>query len=359
MAEDDVLARSAAAWRAAGLTNSAQRSDRPVRARRRGDTLLGGTEASDAAGQTVSAQARAATNFSPYWYDENGNIAGTGPVPAGVRAFDAAGNPYVAPRTPDLYVESMRSEGKPVPRDSSYWNLRFDETPEEVAAAARPVPRDGERRAQNPLYSRAAVAWNNALRRELSQEEFDALNRQQQDAVRFNTALLQAYDADMADSPVGRRNTAALISQLDIGRERENEIMDKLGLGVGPVLRAGDLGATPTLTSSNDEARRRLVQSIASEIATWVERSRNNTQPASPDAYRFADPQAKLDYEEAFNFLLDPNLRSTMTWAQAAARLQSFGYDPDDFKSYVLDRVQLMPMTDGGASVDEIKSWFE
>jgi hypothetical protein len=344
MAEDDVLSRVAAAWRASGLTSTRQRSDRPVRAPRRADGLLDHNEATDAAAQSVSLGAQAATNYGAYTEDANGDTQ------------------LVPQNNPDLYVTTMRKAGTPVPRDSSYWNLRDNETPEEVNAAARLTTSSP---ASDPVLERSAAAWNQALRHELTPEEWARLTTQQQDQVRFNNQLLTAYDADMAEGSIGRRNTEALISQLQLGPERADELNARLGLGVGPATRYSDLfgsgtGEEPRRPTQTDSSRRELIASISGEISSYIRQLQNGGADATAAAsqYQFDNEQARTDYEYSFDAMLNPANLSTTSWSTMQQNLTAAGYNPDDFKSYILDRVKLLPMTEGQSSAEDIQSWF-
>lgn len=251
---------------------------------------------------------------------------------------------------------------------------------EKAATAARSAARpDTSERAV-----RQTALRDRQLRRELTTDEWGQLSTDQQAAVRFNTDLLAARDADEADGLGGeRRNTKGLVSQLGVGSELEERIAKQLGLGVGPAVRYDDLfsaqGAkqTPSTTPSMyggpaagvvaqpTTERQRLVNSLSATLGGYLQASDAKRQEvalaeglAKKDTYNFDNPQAKADFEASFDFLLDKVALGTVRWSDAQKDLASAGYNPDDFKNYARDRIQLLPVSIDRTSLQELDSWF-
>jgi len=290
--------------------------------------------------------------------------------------------PSAAPQT----MEELRASVAPGTRMTADGARR-------LAAQAQEIQRiEGEReRAARPVDVRdldsamtaRAQGFNQALRRELTDDEWNRLSSLQRQQVLLNNDLVRAYDADVANDPVNRGNTKGVISQLGLRPELESRIVDKLGVGIGPAVRYSDLfnpdgtaitpvttparygGPTPSTVARPTSARQNLINSIAANLEGYlaqsagaqVERQLAEAE-AAKDSFTFQNPQAKADYEFSFDFLLDKNSLSQMTWAQARQNLAAAGYDPEDFKRYVRDRIQLYPVDASRSSQQDIDAWF-
>ena len=334
---DDVQARIAAAWRKAGFTDAADRADTAAtpapgrRPRVLGDGLSGGS--------TPSADAdKLAYNAMLDWVGQT------------VSANARQGQRYDAPADrKDLYVESMKQEGKEVTPYSSYWSLAGDATRSERGNA--PAPTGDE-----SVLKRNAEAWNSLAPRQLSDAEWNQLSPTQQSSVRFNDSLIGARAADTAAGSTERANTTALYSNLDLGIDVRNEITKKLGSGFGDAVRYGDLFDSTGQTLG--EAAK--LPSISEKISAYVSSMANPGQAAAADGsgYTYASDTAKQDYEASFGYMLKPEVLSQIDWPTIAANMSADGYNPDDFKTYAIDRIKLLPMTEGQSSAEDIRSWF-
>lgn len=294
------------------------------------------------------------------------------------------------PRTQGWLMAGARNRGVAPENDVSWSTAPAVRNSREngggAAALAAPVTRSGDRGGRGgggsfdgPSEAEKAIAdmWNRALRRELTQDEWSQLSEEQQNQVRFNSELLTAYDTDRTESPDQRRNTRAIYSQLGLDEDTTATINERLGLGIGSgAVRYGDLfapggrldtsrGSTAAVPSADDTRRREMIASISSGISDYI----SELQKTSPERaavtsqqlaqqYRFDNPAAKADYEFLFEDMLFPSALQMNTWASTREGLAQLGYDPEDFKTYVLDRIKLLPMTEGRSSLSDIQSWF-
>lgn len=254
-------------------------------------------------------------------------------------------------------------------------------------AQSRPQPSGGrpepESRPGPEWMQKRAIAFNKANRRELTEQEWQRLSGVQQKQVRLNTDLTRAYDADMVDSRDDRSNTKAVLAQLGLDEQPREALEKNLRVGMGPVARYGDLfqpGGEPVRKADSPyqfgdtgagtipratDARQRLVNSISTKLSTYVQNADGaklagdiERTDAVRDQYTFASEDAKLDFEEAFNSVSNVEMLGQMNWTEAAANLRKWGYNPEDFKAYALDRIELMPRVDGMASSQDLASWF-
>jgi hypothetical protein len=255
----------------------------------------------------------------------------------------------------------------------------------EAAPSAAPKPKRVESKPDtSERAQRWAAAFNKANRRELTQEEWDRLTEPQRQQVRFNGQLLQAFDADVAANSSERRETTGLISQLGLAPTLEKDITSGLGWGVGPAVTYDDLfkaqparpqasnvgmdsitpEALPTAQVQADERKQKL-DTISAKLGEYLAKTAPaEAQEALAPAlargseYKFATPQAQGDYEVTFSSLLDRNLLSQAAWSNVAEGLRAAGYDPEDFKGYVLDRIRMLPNIEGQSSTQDLASWF-
>lgn len=231
---------------------------------------------------------------------------------------------------------------------------------------------------------RAAAIWNKEMRRQLTDEEWSGLSGEQQQSVRFNAKLLDAYDLDQTESPKDRRNAKNLISQLGLSDDVETGMLKGMGNGVGLAVREKELfGATPnsgvlapgaprspllapqTATGATSD-RQKQINQIAEKLGAFL----TSTAPADSqaslatalarkDEYKFENPYAKETFELSFDQLLDPNYGlASIDWPTAAAGLAEVGLSPDEFKDYMRDRVQLLPNISGQLNLEALDSWF-
>ena len=233
-----------------------------------------------------------------------------------------------------------------------------------------------------------AVAFNKANRRELTPEEFGRLSAPQKQQVQLNNDLVRAYDVDATSG--NRDSTKAVFSQLGLRPELEEQLNKNLGVGTAGQVRFNDLFGAPVgsgVRAPGAEAKEPSVldrvakmpeiapgargdraQMIAA-IAQGLERylgpqntqrtgaQLNEAQEASK-GYSFQSEQAKADYESSFDFLLSKGSLQQMPWTEAALALQQAGYDPEDFRNYARDRIQLYPTGADRTSLQDLESWF-
>lgn len=231
--------------------------------------------------------------------------------------------------------------------------------------------------------------FNQANRRELSDDEFARLSGTQQKQVRLNSDLMRAFDLDVQESPVDRRNIKGVISQLGLAPELEERATKNLSVGTGPAVTYAELmgkpvgsgvrapGATQEQSVFDRVARvesgapgargerAQLVSAIAQKLDGYLAQAdaaqagaRVQEANAQKDTFTFGNEQAKLDFEYSFDYLLNPQSLAEMPWAEAKLALQQGGYDPEDFKTYARDRIQMYPTAAGLTSLRDLESWF-
>lgn len=210
-----------------------------------------------------------------------------------------------------------------------------------------------------------AAAHNRAMRQELSDEQFGALTADQQAQVRLNTALAETYDMDMARGSGKRGSTDRLIRSLGLDAGLESKLLTGLGQGQGPVSTLDEIGLatrrSPLLKSDTD--RQKLVSALAGKLSTFIqaqdEAAGGQTLEqawARKDEFKFDNDITKQNFEASFEFMLDPEGRSSLDWATAAAQMAEDGQDPEAFKAYAKSRLAMLPK----AAIDTaaIDSWF-
>jgi hypothetical protein len=306
---------------------------------------------------------------------------GTERAPQAPKASGARSSAPSSTRAPATKKEVVASAGSGARGGANAATLskRVEAAPGTAPKARVESKPDTSERAQ-----RWAQAFNRANRRELTPEEWAQLTDTQKQQVQFNAQLLQAFDADVSAGSKERRNTDALVSQLGLAPTMEKELTGGLGWGVGPAVTFDDLfkpqptrpqasnvgmdsitpQALPTATVKADE-RKQTLDTVSAKLSEYLARS----APAQAQAelapalargaeYKFATPQAQGDYEVTFESLLDRNLLGQAAWGNVAQGLAAAGYDPEDFKGYVLDRVRMLPNIEGQSSAQDLASWF-
>lgn len=252
---------------------------------------------------------------------------------------------------------------------------------EDAPARVKPAPVKAKP-STDPNAIKRAEGFIKGFRRELTQDEWDRLSAPQQQSVRFNSELIKAYDADQADGSSDRRNTKSLISQLGLDARTQEEVTTGLS-GLGPAVRYDELFAKPAsgvstkdvpggnrftapsvaVVADPKDKRQVQVNQIAAHLQAFLTgQDKKNAEAELPGAlgkpYSFQSPQAKADYEVSFEFLRDRNALGTASWADAVRDLQTAGYDPEDFKAYALDRIQLLPNVEGQSTLADLTAWF-
>lgn len=233
-----------------------------------------------------------------------------------------------------------------------------------IVDRARGIVRDttrssGSKPDDSPHRIAQAQAFISANRRQLSQQEFDALDPRAQQRARLNTKLFTAWDADRAEG--SRSEMTNLVSQL--GLSEKGEKAATRGVGVPFVSTEGDLAGTAK--RPGDVQRQEKVSSLSSRLAAILEKTdTQEAKAAFPAAverggeYKFADEMAKTDFEASFDLLLEPEGIKSIDWATGAKYLADLGYDPEDFRQYALDRVQLLPNVPGRINKAALDAWF-
>ena len=233
---------------------------------------------------------------------------------------------------------------------------------EQDAARTNPIPARAPRIVPSIADRSTADTWQQH-RRELTEEEWAQLTSDQQTQVLLNTELFKAYDTD-AESSAGADNRLALLREMGLQDWTDTDLNRRLGLGSGIMTHYSDLFPADSANrperegiagSSRAAAREELIGSLSDNISSYIA-SLQNTSAANQ--YNFADETARTDYEFIFEDMLFPSALQINTWAQTRQGLSSAGYDPEDFKAYVLDRIKLLPMTEGRTSLADIQSWF-
>jgi hypothetical protein len=224
---------------------------------------------------------------------------------------------------------------------------------------------------------------NKALRRELTPEEWARLSAPQQQQVQFNAKLLNAYDTDQTDSRTNRSNMHSLIADLGLDANVAGSIDSSLRSGVGPATRYNDLfgpSLSPSPTgfsggggsfdgtekiSNTLTARQQQINQISGKLDNYLASTASadaaNELPgalARKDEYTFETPYAKEVFEKSFDYLINPDGLTSLDWPSAAQGLVDVGFNPDDFKSYMRDRVQTLPKIAGQLDLETLNTWF-
>ena len=232
------------------------------------------------------------------------------------------------------------------------------------------------------------VAFNKANRRELTEDEWNRLSAPQKQQVQLNNDLVRAYDADVT---AGNRDaTKAVFSQLGLAPDVEERLTKDMGVDVRGQVRFDDLfgapvgsgvrapGASAPEQSIFDRVvrgpetapgargdRAAMIASIAQGLSRYFGPQNEQRTGAllgqaqeASKGYSFQSDQAKLDYEYSFDYLLNKNALAEMPWAEAKLALEQSGYNPEDFRNYARDRIQLYPTGADRTSLQDLESWF-
>lgn len=217
--------------------------------------------------------------------------------------------------------------------------------------------------------------WGRLEARELTPEEWAQLSPAQQSAVLFNTQAMQAYEADLAAGENVYDSRLALQEALHGGPTIEQEFRDRIRLLSGkepgeatvsysdlPIVQYDELFDAEGHVRTTDPNeiisiartdRQRLVNSLAAQVEEYLAQT-----PAAVAEIRFDNPTAQADYEGTLQQMLDPAVLNSYNWDEAQMFLRQSGYDPEDFRSYVMSRIAMYTPAEGQTTREQLRSWF-
>lgn len=201
---------------------------------------------------------------------------------------------------------------------------------------------------------RKAAAWRSANVREVTDSEWKNLTDTGKNQVRFSTQLMDSFRKDMSSPGTSnaRTNTKDLYSRLGLPDTVKSNALESLGQTTGAVTRQRDLALKGNEPRTGSAA---TTSSMAKEINDYITSLQANEKSA---ASTFDSEDAQYVYEDALAHLRNPDELTTTSWATIATNLKNSGFEPADFKKYVLNTLPTLEQGEGESSLLLLKNWF-